>query len=363
MNTKMKIFKQISAGALSILFAFGCNEGIDPISRVEPGPDETPPTISVSYPLEGTKVQVKEDVAPLGIQFEATDDIEIQQVAFTLDGTEVGTLSDFKDYRRALQTFTYESLTNGNHSLVVTVTDLSGKSSSATINFEKEPPYQPVFEGEMFYVPFDGDYMDLVSIANATKVGSPGFTDASKVGKAYAGAADGYLTFPTTGITTNEFSAAFWYNLNSAPDRSGILTIGPPDPALPATPNNRKNGFRFFREGSTTNQTFKLNVGNGTADSWFDGGAAASLNPATTDWVHLAFTISDTKVVVYINGVAVSQGPFTGVDWTGCDVFSIASGAPRFMEWGHLSDQSLYDELRLFNKALTQDEVVAIMNY
>jgi hypothetical protein len=255
MNTKMKILKHISAGALSIVFAFACNEGIDPISHVEPGPDEAAPTITVSYPLEGTRVQVKEDVAPLDIQFEATDDIEIQQVAFSLDGTEVGTLSGFKDYRRAVETFTYESLTNGDHSLVVTVTDLSGKETSATVNFEKVPPYQPVFDGEIFYMPFDGDYMELVNIMTATKVGSPTFTDASVHGKAYAGAADAYLTMPTTAITTSEFSAAFWYNLNSTPDRSGILTIGPPDPNLPATPNNRKNGFRFFREGSPTNQT------------------------------------------------------------------------------------------------------------
>lgn len=359
----MKVLKHISVGVLSILFAFACDEGIDPISHVEPGPDEATPTIAVSYPLEGTKVQVKEDVAPLGIQFEATDDIEIQKVAFSLDGTEVGTLSDFKDYRRAVQTFTYESLTNGDHSLVVTVTDLSGKNSSTTINFVKVPPYQPVFDGEIFYMPFDGDYMELVNIVTATKVGSPAFTDASVAGKAYAGAADAYLTLPTTGITTTEFSAAFWYNLNGAPDRSGILTIGPPDPNLPATPNNRKSGFRFFREGSATNQTFKLNVGDGAADSWFDGGAAASLNPATTDWVHLAFTISNSQVVVYIDGEVVSQGAFSGVDWTGCDVLSIASGAPRFMEWGHLSDQSMYDELRIFNKALTQEEVQAIMEY
>jgi hypothetical protein len=363
MNTKMKILKHISAGALSIVFAFACNEGIDPISHVEPGPDEAAPTITVSYPLEGTRVQVKEDVAPLDIQFEATDDIEIQQVAFSLDGTEVGTLSGFKDYRRAVETFTYESLTNGDHSLVVTVTDLSGKETSATVNFEKVPPYQPVFDGEIFYMPFDGDYMELVNIMTATKVGSPTFTDASVHGKAYAGAADAYLTMPTTAITTSEFSAAFWYNLNSTPDRSGILTIGPPDPNLPATPNNRKNGFRFFREGSPTNQTFKLNVGDGAADGWFDGGAAASLNPATTDWVHLAFTISDTEVVVYIDGEVVSQGAFAGVDWTGCDILSIASGAPRFTEWGHLSDQSLFDELRIFNKALTQEEVQAIMEY
>src|SRR5688572_6787367 len=357
----MKILKHISAGALLVLLAFACNEGIDDISYVAPGPDETAPTIAISYPFEGAKVQVKEDVAPIDIAFEATDDIEIAKVAISLDGTQVGELSDFKDYRRAVQTYTYESLTNGNHTITVAVTDLAGKNTSTSVNFEKVPPYQPAFEGETMYVPFDGDYMDLVQIVNATKVGSPGFNDVGKHGKSYAGAADAYLTFPTTGITTSEFSAAFWYNLNSAPDRSGILTIGPPDPNLPDTPNNRKSGFRFFREGSPTNQTFKLNVGDGAADSWFDGGAAASLNPGTTDWVHLAFTISDSQVVVYINGNVVSQGSFAGVDWTGCDVFSIASGAPRFTEWGHLSDQSLFDELRLFNKALTKEEVVAIM--
>ena len=359
----MKILKHISAGALLALFAFACNEGIDEISYVAPGPDVTAPTIAISYPFEGAKVQVKEDVAPIDIKFEATDDIEIAKVAVLLDGNQVAELSDFKDYRRAVQTYTYESLTNGDHTVTVTVTDLAGKNTSTSVNFEKVPPYQPAFDGETLYMPFDGDYMDLVQIVNASTVGSPGFNDTGKHGKSYAGAADAYLTFPTAGITTQEFSAAFWYNLNSAPDRSGILTIGPPDPNLPDTPNNRKSGFRFFREGGPTNQTFKLNVGDGAADSWFDGGAAATLNPATTDWVHLAFTISDSQVVVYINGNVVSQGNFAGVDWTGCDVFSIASGAPRFMEWGHLSDQSLFDELRLFDKALTKEEVVAIMEH
>ena len=61
----MKILKHISAGALLVLFAFACNEGIDDISYVAPGPDETAPTIAISYPFEGAKVQVKEDVAPI----------------------------------------------------------------------------------------------------------------------------------------------------------------------------------------------------------------------------------------------------------------------------------------------------------
>jgi len=58
----------------------------------------------------------------------------------------------------------------------------------------------------------------------------------------------------------------------------------------------------------------------------------------------------------------VKQGDFAGIDWTGADILSIMSGAPRFTGWNHLSDESYMDELRLFNKALTQEEVQTIMS-
>jgi Concanavalin A-like lectin/glucanases superfamily len=164
------------------------------------------------------------------------------------------------------------------------------------------------------------------------------------------------LSFPTTDLTSNEFSAAFWMKVDATPDRAGVLTMGPPGI------NTRTHGFRFFRENAGGKQRFKLNVGNGTADSWFDGGTAADVDPTLNEWVHLAFTISDTQCVVYINGVVVSSGSFTGVDWAGCDILSIMPGEPRFSEWGHLSDESYMDELRIFDKALSLAEVQAVMN-
>lgn len=357
----MKIFRYVLV-AVAALTITACEEGIDPISRVEPGPDEAAPTVVINYPGEGTLIRVREDVAPVEIDFEVVDDIEIQTIAVMLDGVKIQEFTDFKDYRRALETYQYETLTNGVHTLSITATDLSGKSTTQSVNFEKVAPYQPVYAGETFYMPFDGDYLELVSIQNAAKVGAPGFADDAVAGtKSYDGAADSYLTFPTEGLLTDEFSAAFWYKLNASPDRAGILTIGPPDPNLPNTPNNRKSGFRLFRENAGGKQRIKLNVGNGEADHWFDGGAAADIDPASGAWHHIAFTIAADKVAVYLNGVVVSQGTFPGIDWTGTDIMSIASGAPRFTEWGHLSDQSQIDELRLFNKALTQAEVLALM--
>lgn len=357
----MKILNKIFTATLALM-AISCNEGIDPISFADPGPDTAAPVVTVSSPSsDKVTIPPTDNAASVDFKFEVTDDIEIKSISVSLDGTSLASYSSFKDYRRSVNSHLYENLPIGNHTLQINATDMSNKTTTTNFSFELSNVYQPKYPGEVFYLPFEaGLYMDFVSKSLATPIGTPGFSN-GKFGKAYAGDVDEYITFPTTGLLGDEFSATFWYKTNASPDRSGILVIGPVDLVNPSAPNNRTKGFRFFREGGAANQTFKLNVGNGTADSWFDGGANATLNPATADWVHMAFTISDTKCVVYFNGQVVSEGNFSGVDWTSCDIISIASGAPRFTEWGHLSDKSLIDELRLYNKALTQDEVNAVM--
>ncbi len=226
-----------------------------------------------------------------------------------------------------------------------------------TMNTIGQPPYVPA--GQIAYWSFNFDYKDFISKVAATAVGSPGFANASAAGpNAFQAATDSYLTFPTTNLTNAEFTATFWYKVNASPDRAGILVMGPPDDTPPA--NDRTKGFRFFRENAGGKQRFKLNVGNGTADTWFDGGAAADL-ANNAPWAFMAFTISATECVVYINGEVVKQGTFSGVDWTGCNILSIGSGDPRFVEWGHRSDLSFIDELRIFDVALPQSEIQKMM--
>lgn len=362
----MKIFKNILVLALSLAIVGGCDDDgyIDPISAVDPGPDQTAPEVNIIYPSMGTQIRVKEDVAPVEIKFEVEDDIEVESIKVSLDGTEIASFGDFKDFRKVIDKYVYESLTNGPHTLTVTATDVSGKTTTESVTFEKVEPYQPVYEGEVFYLPFDGSFMELVNIATPTVVGNPGFAGEGVVGgNAYAGAEGAYLTFSTDLLDLgNEFSTVFWLNVNAAPDRAGILVIGPADPDNPNAMNNRKSGFRFFRENAGGKQRFKLNVGTGTSDSWFDGGAAADVDPNTGEWVHMAFTISPTEAKVYINGQLVKEGTFDGVSWEGTEIISIMSGAPRFTGWGHLSDQSLMDELRIFNTVLTQEQIQQIID-
>lgn len=359
----MKILRNILTGWIAILLISSCNQGIDPISQIDPGADVTAPAVTVNYPAEGTEIQLPEVVSSINIDFEVTDDIEIGSVKVLYDGSEIASYSDFKDYRRlVVDTLKYTNVVDGAHTISVVATDLENKITTVDVNFEKVPPYVPKYPGEVLYLPFEGDYMNMVNFQNATIVGTPGFSTEHLGGlKSYKGASGSYLTFPTNGLQSNEFTAIFWMKINAVPDRAGILVMGPEDAANPTAQNVRTSGFRFFRENAGGKQRFKLNAGNGTADSWFDGGAAADVDPTIDQWVHFAFTITPTDAKVYIDGQIVKEGAFTGIDWTGCDVLSIMSGAPRFSGWNHLSDESLMDELRIFSRALPQEEIQSII--
>lgn len=355
-----------------LLLLTGCYEGIDPISQVDPGPDQGAPVVSIQFPAEGAKIQVLEEITSVNIKFEVIDDIEIGSIKVDLNGTEIASYNtnDFTDYRRFFEEFTYEQLATGSHVLTVTGTDLSGKSTTATVNFEKVAPYTPKYAGEILYMPFDGEYIDLVNISRPTVVGNPGFAGEGFIGPdAYKGNEGAYLTFSTAdlfgtdpGLGPDEFSAVFWMQINNVPDRAGILVIGPPDEDAAADQqNDRTTGFRFFREnGADGNQRFKLNVGRGDGDSWFDGGANADVAP-TDLWHHFAFTISNGQAAVYIDGEVVSSGDLSGISWDRTEVLSIMSGTPYFNQWGHRSDQSAMDELRLFDRALSQAEIQGII--
>ncbi len=345
--------------ALIVFLINACDpQYIDPISQVNPGPDMEAPQITINFPPDGYELQTNDDIATINIDFTVTDDIEIDMITLEVDAVEIATFSNFTDYRVANEEYLYDNVTTGLHTLTVTAFDIDGKSTTEVVSFSKAPPYVPQFEGEVFYIPFNNEFREMNSLELATVVGSPTFDDGIQGGAAYKGFQDSYLTFPIDFLQgTKELSACFWLNINSTPDRAGILVVSPPD----ASNNLRTSGFRFFRENASGMQRFKLNVGDGTADTWFDGGTAADVTPDTDEWVHFAFTIAESEAIVYINGEVVKQGTFNGIDWTNCTELSIMSGAPNFTGWNHWSDQSLMDELRIFNQVLTQDDIRTII--
>src|SRR5690606_29277075 len=156
---------------------------------------------------------------------------------------------------------------------------------------------------------------------------------------------DSYLQIPLPDLG-NEFTAAFWYKVDATPTRAGILTAT--DDA------DMAQGFRLFREGNANEQRIKLHVGPGTGESWNDG---AILDVTNGEWVHIAFTVTSTGTVIYFNGEPVNTGTMgREIDWTGVNTLTIGSGL-NFNGWGHNSDLSLLDELRLLDVALTEEEI------
>jgi len=350
----MKTYNKLLIFALSLLLFNACDESYtDDISKVDPGADETAPQISISSPAEGYQIKVPEAEAPVTISFEATDDIELESASVKIDDNEIVSYSDFKDYRRLVAEYEYENVTNGEHVLEITATDIEGKTTTESRIFEKVSPYTKMYDGEVFYMPFDGDYMELISFESATRVGNPGFAGEGVLGgNAYQGAPDSYITFPTDDLQSDEFSATFWYQVNPAPGNGGILSSG-------SSADTRQQGLRLFREGDATSQRIKMNVGTGAGESWNDGGL---LDATSGDWVHIAVTISPTENIIYFDGVAVDTAVMASpIDWTGAETMTIGAGGETFSYWNHLSDLSYIDELRFYTKSLSQQEIQQII--
>lgn len=229
-------------------------------------------------------------------------------------------------------------------------------------DFPEQPVPPPIgADGQMFYMDFEDDYEDYQSLNEATVVGSPGFA-VGKVGNAYAGATNSYLTFGTASMAaplSSNMTFSFWYKVNGDVERAGLLVIAPKTEGAPADQqNNRTAGIIIFRESSGPMQRVKAIIGNGEFDSWLDGGDKADIDPSKDTWKFITLVLTPEKTVLYIDGEVVSSSD-NAVSWKGCDIMSIGSGSPRFNEWGHKSDNSLIDELRIYNKALSTADIKA----
>ncbi len=346
-------------GILAILtFITGCQDLDEPTLGDFPL-DGPVVNLITPNPQGTTSIQTPDDTVPVAFSFNATDDLGIANISLQVDGNEIYTISDFTDNTNfALEDFMYD-LGLGAHTLQLDVTDTDSNVTTVNTTFEViEQLYVPLFDGEFLYMPFEDSYDDLISSTPATAVGTPGYSGDPFAGtNAFGSATDSYIEFPINQLSEplgNEFSGAFWYKVSGNPDRAGIIVIG--DDA-----DNRNQGFRLFREGSSGTQRIVLNTGTGTGESWNSG--STNDFPVDGEWAHIAFTISETETKVYINGVLRNTAAMSNpVDWTGCENITIGSGGPTFSYWNHLSDVgSSLDELRLFNRALTQSEITGMI--
>ena len=340
---------------IAIFFATGCQTLDEPEFGDYP---LDPPIITLNTPNAGgsTVIRSNEPMAPITFKFQVEDDIEITNITVNVDGIEVANMTEFSNSKNVLVDDLLYNASIGTHTLTITAIDSDDNVTTISTTFEIEdvPPYSPKFAGEFFYMPYEGDFIELVNFDTAEEIGTPAISDDSFLGTgAYKGVADSYITVPLNEDDLGtEFSAAFWYKLSGDAARAGILVAG--------ANQERQQGFRLFRESSGTTQTIKLNVGTGGDESWNNGGSVA----VTGEWVHIAFSISASETILYVNGMPFPKANMAGaIDWTGVEELTIGAGGETFSYWDHLSDtNSLIDELRLFNTALSQSDIKNLIN-
>ncbi|MHC4807833.1 MAG: LamG-like jellyroll fold domain-containing protein, partial [Planctomycetota bacterium] len=170
-----------------------------------------------------------------------------------------------------------------------------------------------------------------------------------KVGGAlsYGGDPQSYVTFPTTGMSATAGTIALWGYLDDPQPGQTRYFFG--HTTIPSWANR----IQIYMDDPTN----MLDIGLGYTHSH----AIDLLSLETQTWYHIALTWDDAGTcVVYINGEEMTRGPYSGLTTlnTEADIGNNGDRDGRDQGFG-----GLIDEVRLYNRALTQAEIQKVMTF
>lgn len=218
------------------------------------------------------------------------------------------------------------------------------------------------------YWSFDGNLVDSVSGQAGTNVGTsfaPGYK-----GQAMQGALNSYvLATPGTGITSmHSFTLAFWVNSPLHP--AGIA-------GLVALSNNNQfwGNIELFLENGGTLDAMKFRakvINNGTSEIGIDKDGIPSFY---TKWSHLALSYDEATSTFkfYVNGSVSTTKTVAGLGALNfLNSGKMVFGASQFMTTPSLTSShgaeswasfltGRLDEVRIYNKALTDADISALV--
>ena len=374
----MRISKYL---AVLVIMTLACNDGyIDDINAVEPGPDQDPPTISITSLTDTVAMPFTQVESDLEITFSVSDDIELGNVTVSFNGTNVGSYDAFIDYRNLRETIIIESVAVGNYSVEITATDLTGKQVSETVDFLLTNQYFPL-EGEIFYMPFEGEeFEDIISETFASPSGDPGFVD-GVFGEAVEFNAENrsYLIFPANEEIAGleSFTLSFWTFADFIDaDENGQI-----DGILGLVNLSNSNLFwgniDVFVENNSNpvdGADMRLHVTNDDSETWI-----ANVNDQPNifnRWSHhvLSYDNEARLFRYYINGEVMTT---IAANWTdnlafqdaenliiGCVQFQTdpsSTSATGSQPWASYLTGEI-DEIKIFDRAISANEVLALFN-
>ncbi|RIX60484.1 hypothetical protein D3P08_02695 [Paenibacillus nanensis] len=227
----------------------------------------------------------------------------------------------------------------GTTMITATALDASGVTASYTLQ---------VADGPVAYYKFDGDLNNSTAlfgagIATGTRIDNTGgaitYTDGVNGQAAVLDGASG-IRLPDGLISTNNYTVSMALYL---------------DVASQYTPSffgarSADSWISFTPRGAVGNQTM---LWSGTA--WYDGTTGTQIN--TKEWVHIAFTVNNGVLKIYMNGVEKHSGTAFP------NVFTTEDGAFAFgVNYWDTPFKGKVDELQIYDKALTAEQVQALVD-
>ncbi|HNQ68866.1 MAG TPA: T9SS type A sorting domain-containing protein [Bacteroidales bacterium] len=155
-----------------------------------------------------------------------------------------------------------------------------------------------------------------------------------------------YISVASSPIINAPYTVECW----AKPSTTGVLTM------------------MGSRSGGTGNATFDFKFQNGNqihgdigdGTNWITTGADANFNYSTGTWYHIAYVVTNSGYKIYANGNQVGSGSFSGAPLLCNSSNKLGIGALS-STGGEYFNGNL-DEVRVWNRELTQSEIQANMN-
>jgi hypothetical protein len=154
------------------------------------------------------------------------------------------------------------------------------------------------------------------------------------------------MEFPTTGMSPAAGTVAVWANLaDPQPNTRGRYIFGHTGQAawssrLQIYMQDGSNPARFLHIGLGSSHTTAQNI----------------VELPMEEWLHVALTWNNGAYVVYVNGLSVAKGAYTGLT----DFHTVANFGNDGWNAPYEAFRGMLDEARVYSRALTADEIEEI---
>ncbi|HVW30878.1 MAG TPA: LamG-like jellyroll fold domain-containing protein [Polyangiaceae bacterium] len=298
------------------------------------GPDTTPPSVSITAPTDGANVAGTTD-----IRANVSDDIEVADVKFLVDGNVVGETN----WPPFVVHWDSTTVTAGSHTLTVQATDEASNSTTSSSVTVSVIPNALVAaynfdEGSGTALnDVTGNGNDATLSGQTWATGKYG-TGLSFEGNSYITVADSPLLDLTTGMTLSAWvkplaSSTEWPTIALKEDQGDL-------------------SYALYSQTIYAPPMLCLGPPSDQYSTCVSGGSVPQ-----GDWTHLAGTYDGSVYRLYINGELVASASQTMAAGVSTDPLRIGGDSI----WGEYLT-GIMDDLRIYARPLSQSEIQADMN-